>query len=510
MSTVPVWGCPWHGLVSNGQLPLPNGQTMPWPQPGSGQPWERGSTALVRHPDAAPITRTPDEAAADAADGRQWRNQAMISGGTIYGRSLSGGWLYIDPAGDVWWATTTLSADHVSGGTCDVRLRRFGVIGGAPEEYTYEVTVPDMGQASPSIPGDLVMSLYHSAPTGAAAVFELAVVFGQTGREWWSRRPVGWIEITLAGPGSSCSPVVSVLRNRAQTLGTYSETPSPYARDDWFQEFLPDASSRLVREPPTGVNSYLQVISHRTNSGQRVASNLGYIVGMIYSEAGQLQEITLDEELLTSYDIPPAVHTGATEFAAGEPLTGSWSASHSTDSTLTITYRLDGAEAAQYVASITESVSDAGTISESSRIVEYTAQTQTVPAGEFSTSGSRPDWDGALGGGWYGELSVSEAPYIGGSGLAYLWPGDRRLQIVPCRQANGIFGLGWWWTPVDSGTTSSVEYLPAVLTPAGAATLPALELSTNLDPYSFGLHAYASWCPVTGQAARAADVICWV
>ena len=124
-------GNPFHGLVKGGQLTLPNGATMPYPQP-VGEHWKKGSTELIKHPNAPGITRTPEQQAEDTAAGLEWWDRAILSGNQLYGKELPG-WIYIDPNGDRWLVTTTLSSAHLSGGVCTVTLARFGVLGGEPE-----------------------------------------------------------------------------------------------------------------------------------------------------------------------------------------------------------------------------------------------------------------------------------------------------------------------------------------------------------------------------------------
>ena len=72
--TKPMWGCPWHGLVTVSGLTLPNDTTIPFPGPGVLND-TAGDTILLKVPGVPEIERSPEEAAADAAAGRQWWNQ---------------------------------------------------------------------------------------------------------------------------------------------------------------------------------------------------------------------------------------------------------------------------------------------------------------------------------------------------------------------------------------------------------------------------------------------------
>lgn len=94
-------GVPFHGLVIDGVLTLPNGQTMPYAGSVS------SFTQILRNPAgvANARARTPDEQAADTAVGMQWLDYGIRNGNSFNRRALGQGkpWmLYSDPAGTVW------------------------------------------------------------------------------------------------------------------------------------------------------------------------------------------------------------------------------------------------------------------------------------------------------------------------------------------------------------------------------------------------------------------------
>lgn len=518
--SAPVWGCPWHGLVTNGQLALPNGAHMAWPQPTGADRWMHGSTALLAHPAALAIVRTEDELAADAAAGMQWWDRAIIAGGTLHGRQLpDGAWIYIDPAGDRWLVTTTLGVEHIAGGTCTVMLQRFGVLGGTPLQYSYDVIVPDMGQAEP-YPEVAVgrVSLYHSAPTGGSAVFELATDMGSPAiapaQQYWRWRPVGWVSVTLSGPGPVCEIAVAVHKTRSQTLGVWDQQYPDMTTERWWLESPGDGSgNRIVREQTPGFpgSSALLAYQSRVVSGETRESNTGYVVG-VYCAAGARSEITLSESVVISYNEPAAIHEGPTEFEPNDPVSGSWSAARSATATLRAEYRVDGVLAAQYEISISEQSTTTGSIAaDGSRARSFSAQAEFTPGGVFEDSGSSPSWSGSLGGGFYVDnIFISPAPDLASYFIWFDEAGSETMMgLCPIRLSAQMFSACRSYYDFDTAQARAV-HMPEAATPAGSATLPEIDTESPMaTPWLFTQHAYGSWNPITGEAARSLSPVCW-
>jgi len=93
-------GMPFHGLVDNGTLTLPNAAqdtislgTTPY-----------GPCCVLRHPDPPGITRTAAEQQHDIDTGKEWREYALITAqGDLNGHSIgTNNRIYIDPAGTPW------------------------------------------------------------------------------------------------------------------------------------------------------------------------------------------------------------------------------------------------------------------------------------------------------------------------------------------------------------------------------------------------------------------------
>lgn len=135
-------GIPYHGLATGGTLTLPNAETIPHPQPASGDVY------IVRRPHWTAPERTPEQLAADAAAGQQWRDYAILSGrirsgvdiptNMLLGGKRLDGWIWFDPDGQPWrvrvsnWGSYTDNAARVM----TLQFDKFGIIGGTPESFT--------------------------------------------------------------------------------------------------------------------------------------------------------------------------------------------------------------------------------------------------------------------------------------------------------------------------------------------------------------------------------------
>ncbi len=124
-------GLPYHGLVTNEVLALPNSQTLPVAFGGH-------QTVLVRAADAVVPTFTPDQQAFNTAQGYTWQNFALLSG---LARNIGGGDLgaqsYLYHDGDhAWIIDVELAADDLEL-TLMVYLRQiFGYLDDAGEAPT--------------------------------------------------------------------------------------------------------------------------------------------------------------------------------------------------------------------------------------------------------------------------------------------------------------------------------------------------------------------------------------
>lgn len=511
-SNVPPWGCPWHGLVKGGQLQLPNGTSMAYPQPSAEDAGHFGDTALITHPLAEAITRSTEEQAADAAAGYQWRNTAILSGADLYGKAL-GGWIYIDAAGDCWLVTTELSWAERAGGLTTFTLRRFGVLGGAPLEYSYSVAVPNMGQATPDVFGVAYrVARYHSSPTGSAAVFEVAALYTDPASQWWNWRPVGWLEVTLSGPGSECVIAITTLKTRVQTLGSLTRSPLTLTDESYYLQQQADGTGQIVTEPTPGLTGY-RLVTHTIVSGTDLYGFAGWVVGMYYDSAGARHEVTLTERSETAYTSPAITHTGPTSFPPGASLNAQFDMSTNIASTLTFTYSVDGTPAASYVYQLDEASTTRLEIIDGAGFETYSGRVDCNPGAAYEQALSAQPValpkiiGGSLLGYPTGYDELGDVPTWFAGGFAWCWEANVRgdMWVRPHRYSNTTLGVEHSERLAATGRHS--VHQPAVVTPSGAQTLPALTV-----PYLAGEARliYGSWCPVTHQAARDTAPVCWV
>lgn len=540
---VPPWGCPWHGLVKGGQVYLPNGTQRPYPQPGDTIHNMAGNTSLLARPGVPEVERTEEEQEADAAAGRQWWNVAVRAGNRLHGREVpAGSWIYIDEAGDRWLASLNL-AGATGGGTRNLTLRRFGVLGGAPTEYVYSVTVPDMEQATPAITGSdgtLIVLRHHSNPTGSASVFEVSAGFGaplpgqpDTNR-YWPRRPCGWVEVRLSGLGAECEVTVEVLKTRSQTLGSaylnnFEQTLETY----WLVEERDGGGvltgTRLTTNPPPSGSDFTVAVYHLISDSAESSSGFDdYVVGMWYDNAGARHELKAFRHIEMTLDSPPIEHTGDTWFPVGTTITGTFNITQATTLSIRFGYLLDGVEVYAQEYSATESAEHAAVLNGSDAVQSGSIAATFTPGAALEDSYSnavsaRPATGISLGGSWFlGPVGSSADPGVNPERLSldYRWgfaptyagqlPPPVRFTLY--RYCNQLYGVVNWHLP-ESGPPFlyRYHYLPAVVTPGGLGALPEIDTTQSRGTAfaQFDVLAYGSWCPVTAQAGRDTEPVCF-
>lgn len=256
--TAPVWGCPWHGLVRDGQMPLPNGQYTGYPQPeptmdnGRAMPDTYGIAHRVAVPGVPAPSRSAEEQAVDAAAGRQWRNTAVLAGArhALHGTPLDG-WIYVDPDGVRWLVRcpavveTTLFQTSAPL-TFSVTLTRFGELGGAAESHEYQVSSGwGLGSMDGSVgSGRIMLDAIH--PAGSAAMIMLHARSYPTGARIMRRNALSFIELTISGPGAAATVALSVARTWDQINQV---SPAPVTiQAGWYGNFAEGDGSRTSRK----------------------------------------------------------------------------------------------------------------------------------------------------------------------------------------------------------------------------------------------------------------------
>lgn len=314
-ANVPPWGTPWHGPVQGGILTMPNGATMAYPQPVSTtfQSGPAGSitnrpqdTYGITHRHAAglpPVTNS----AADIAAGREWRNEATLSGGRyqVYGKPLDG-WVYIDPAGGRWVVKIPAIREQdarslTSTLNVAVSFLKFGELGRASALWPWSVTLPlpDIGAS-----GSGFLMIDAIKPDGSAAIINVySRVFTE---RRMARLPIGFIELSISGFASAPTITATVVRTLAQTQ-IFDPRPAPEL--SWW-----DGSNY---QPTNPIGTYAAVYSLEGE----VSRTSSWILALWYDSAGVLHDLTQRAQATSNYNAPrptnPAAGYTSSATAAG-------------------------------------------------------------------------------------------------------------------------------------------------------------------------------------------------
>lgn len=215
-----IFGIPYHGLLENGTITLPNGEKIT--QPGSTElfpgfsvplstmPVNNGDTELYAIPNQPTIERTPQEQALDDANHYQWHNKVLVSQGRIGGTQLDKGWiLYADPNNNTWLLHVTLSVVNEVGNAhwvIKVVLRQlFGRISKKiyPEPYKtlLEEKIPIDNQAAGSLLGLDNLTLSRST-SGREVLVNLYMQGGNARNTILGRYLVGVKLLRISGTGT--------------------------------------------------------------------------------------------------------------------------------------------------------------------------------------------------------------------------------------------------------------------------------------------------------------------
>lgn len=549
-----AFGCPWHGLIEGGQLTLPNGLTMPMRQP-NGLPFERGNTHLIDLPTAPITTRTTEQQEADTLTGLQWLDKAIISGDQIHGQVLGAGrWIYHSDGN--WLVSTTLQGSVGSITTCTVTLKRFGVFGGDPLEYAYEVAVPSLaaeyGYWSLS-PGASSLHLYSAHPQGSAGMFAL---LGQ-----WSglleRRPIAWVEVTLSGPASACVIGITLARSADQTAGTVTNEDNFRDMFDTFTQhtllsaeavestFTSDPCGGYIRRTVaatavTGAPVGDRLLFYRDTVGSFVVRSTftGCILGLVYSPAGSLVEITLDADSTVNVSAPAPQVITAQDYIYDVSYAPSGSECVGTPTQeQSLLFKIKKTTTTNNTASLNIKVGGATVINKSANYDYVESVTLTVhkaTPGQTETPASREferSWSCSPGG--TNSFYLNEFLDPGEEHLLFQ-PGEG-LQVYPSESVRnpGYYAVDWYTAPgvfsyyqeqaarhsngVYSIETLSIpgfsfpelfSYSGGVATPAGLVAVPdqSATRDTSNDPLPF---LFGSYNPITGEAVRSESPVCW-
>lgn len=537
----PAWGNPWRGKVQGGAIALPGGASKITEQPqqlNARHYDELGATYLQRGPLAA-VTRSPEELAADAAAGRTWRTDAILSGARmhLYGTRLDG-WVYCAADGSRWLVsaaplTVALQTDQPF--TASLTLTRFGDFSGPAAQQSVAVSLADLGQAEPDPAHPAGTEAYCAVcdirPDGSKAllmIYQPVVPFAQSsGWHPLHKRPMGWVELQLSGGVSGITAVLTVVRTRAQTMG--SGTWSNYASGGGVGWEQSDESATV------DMGDYLEItytprpltssVTGTSFSWSLAAGNYSYsfsgrILALWYTAGGDLEEATLDAATSGTVANPPPTEVVAGSMVIHVPKAGGASTTisdtrvHTLSRTCTcseqfsVTFRRGGVAvdqssgaadssifnerrfiwqtAPEYVSRASQVLLDGVTDSEES-------STEVAEIRQYLAAIS-PRWFNALMPGNSAAQSAFRA-----TDMLLLTPG-RQVEIDPVRYSNNLIGLRRYQYDYASGV-ESWRHGPAAR-PEG--------VNGGDEVVAFGA-VFGSFNPATQEVVRdQTSAVCWI
>lgn len=498
LARVRIFGACDHGLYGNGTITAPGGVTMPMAGVAPGDPSapfesSAGDSLALRVPGTPPITRTPEELAADAAAGRAWLDYGIVAGGNrvLYGKALGArAWVYAAADGSRW--LIELNNPTTSGAT--LTAKRFGVIPKSDGEpapvQTIALTMPTPA-VSPSFVELWTVDDVDSSGAHAAVCtgFFASPWDTQDGAPLWLRYIDRIYEVSLSGVPPAMSAAVT-FKQGGQWVGTLEQT-NEVTSNGWLQ-FRGDPDGN-------GVDDYLYaewtIPAPATPAGFAVFGQYRYQVGTFLEVARFAVGACYDDDvfrLVTLEQRAESTRTATYDPAALADLgTGATTLPFTGTFTATTRVRLYVGET-PLEAVMTDSGTVAGTLA-----YDLTRTTTTSSDGFADLDGATVRTDPAA------EASDYVANNIEGSiGHFWFWPSrlsNRAWSLVAVNLGSMYAWANGAGPHYQIGVASTVEQ-PRLMR----------EIA-DLSGTRSALHGYATSHPVTGAVQRSADdVLCWV
>lgn len=223
-----ILGCPYHGLVVGNRLTLPNGQQI-------NNQWNtfqvRGAYRLAV-PGVAAITRTPEQAAEDAARGYIWRSDAVVwlygnsRGVRLYGRQAVDSPCIYAPAPGQCWAISMpfmpFANAEFTALNAPATMAAFGRIGAAPDERS--VTVALAGYGPGRFPPERFLTVDCSGSGNRALVTDS--LFYDAAHDMYVQGPSRLALLRSAGTGTPENPLSLTLEfvaDQSSVPGTFND-----------------------------------------------------------------------------------------------------------------------------------------------------------------------------------------------------------------------------------------------------------------------------------------------
>ena len=545
-------GCPWHGLISNYSLTLPNGSVMPMRQPVSGY------THLIDLGVASTETTAEEQ-----SQGMEWLSRAILCDGQLHGVEIPrGSWIYNDSNSGTNWI---VSIDDIC--TVNLTLSRFGEFYTPAETHQHTVPFPAViADANAMYDGKVrtaFSELFHAKPDGSAAVFRVYAAGLDT---------ISWLEFELSGSGDDITATAKILRNAEQTFGTVTETgeyptiesfeyvdlgrlptvrAKPDSGDDIDIGIYPDCNVGIyeliwdMRPVPNDLipeedrnKYYFDSFNFRSGTASYSSERVGAIIGVLYSAQGGIVEITADLTITADFDFshPSVATTPRTQYMevyARDDVEACWMIESSLDDSWSVETTQLGVS--EYTATVSLRRNNVATLTaEISAKLEATTKTlTTVSGGELwrdyvytetgidpiiksahstgnnmgQTSDNQPVWmrplfsENPIGRGMRVELAdssglsdfIERADYI--DYFTYIDNNSQSMYLYPRRYANCVYGASFAKSDANDHGTE-------LLTHEGVKTAPAVSAASTSPQ--------ASYNPITGAIARTEeDPVSW-
>lgn len=262
-----AWGTCFHGLVTNGQLSLPSGALISYPQPDGGE------CRIIDLPIKGVDNLTTQEKSDLLVNNDvEFLDYEIASGAKMQIAGVATGvdFVYQSPDGKSWGVDTSgisVNGASASGFITLQRLDDFQLdTAAAPPAATYTVPVSlaDIGQSAPVIlasdtttPISADMQDFESfKPDGSECIIRLSGQFNVIPEINFGVATLGFLKLMVSGTEASFAATLSVDKNRLQTLGSVSETLATRSNDNWnlYRSFVDDPQQIWVElgdSPPS-------------------------------------------------------------------------------------------------------------------------------------------------------------------------------------------------------------------------------------------------------------------
>lgn len=531
---IPPWGCPWHGLITDGQLALPNGTSIPMRQPQGVYANEFGITNLIDL--SAPAVETTFS---DLQKGKQWLNKSILSAGQIHGKDIGGGsWVYQAPDLSLWLVSTSMHGVTNTGSTVDVTLSRFGEFGAAAESHSYSVTPPSIQHIRDMyynfdahyIDNERIY-LHATHPSGKAAVFELSCEFRHVNdvagyyRYNHARGTAAWYEIKLSGNAAECVITIDLIyEDRAYPLiGSGTGNFPDFVWSVVGNTAVTDTTNFTADECGgsfSRVTKYSAVIESGGSGSGSYALN-DSVLAVFYNADGSRSDISMTITAASSISRGASVASHddiETYDVAMNELGGCYKTNHFTqvgEYVSTVTTSQNESLTIKYKVSGTVVATDVTTINSSSSI---STDSNGVGKGRSHSLAIRDNGVEIERLNSYDAEFFSKSFGINWFSLFYrtLWliggTNEQRLRKRTIRSSNNVISLARDFLTNETAPNGYPVFVTAygyVVTPAGKVVTDELN-GMIVNKSDSGPALFGSYSPITGQAARTLNTpVCW-